>query len=67
MCMQTSIGSVPSWLRVNRRDLRKLVSNFKHIDIPVVLNLESMFMQRAKLLGSFYADDDISVAVRVDN
>ena len=46
---------------------RKLVSNFKHIDIPVGSNLESIFMQRAKFLGSFYADDDISVAVRVDN
>ena len=46
---------------------RKLISNFKHIDIPVGLNHESIFMQRAKFLDSFYADDDISVAVRVDN
>ena len=46
---------------------RKLISNFKHIDIPVGLNHESIFMQRAKLLGTFYAADDISVAVRVDN
>ena len=34
---------------------------------PLGSNLESIFMQRAKFLGSFYADDDISVAVRVDN
>ena len=45
----------------------KLVSNFEQVDIPVGLNHESIFMQRAKFLGSFYADDDISVAVRVDN
>ena len=31
------------------------------------LNHESIFMQRAKFLDSFYADDDISVAVWVDN
>ena len=62
-----SIIALPRPLKKIYTTAHKLVSNFKHIDIPVGSNLESIFMQRAKFLGSFYADDDISVAVRVDN
>ena len=62
-----SIIALPRPLKKIYTTARKLVSNFKHIDIPVGSNLESICMQRAKFLGSFYADDDISVAVRVDN
>ena len=62
-----SIITLPRHLKKIYTTARRLVSNFKHIDIPVGSNLESIFMQRAKFLGSFYADDDISVAVRVDN
>ena len=62
-----SIIALPRPLKKIHTTARKIVSTFKHIDIPVGLNLESIFMQRAKFLGSFYADDDISVAVRVDN
>ena len=62
-----SIIALPRPLKKIYTTARKLVSNFEHIDVPVGLNHESIFMQRAKFLGSFYADDDISVAVRVDN